>query len=192
MLVTGLLLCALAACATAPLSEEARPTSWAQPVALDGVPNLHRVYGGLYRGGQPTARGFEALAASGIKTVVSLRHFHDDTALLAGTGLRSERVPLDAGDVTEDEVIAALRVLTRSDIGPVFVHCEFGSDRAGAVIAAYRVVVERWSRDEAIAEMTRGGFGFHWIYSNLVGLIRALDVERVRREIADRGRETNP
>ena len=48
--------------------------------------------------------------------------------------------------------------------------------------AIYRIAVEGWSKDEAIAEMTRGGFGFHEIWKNLVEYVRELDVERLKRE----------
>jgi hypothetical protein len=50
--------------------------------------------------------------------------------------------------------------------------------------AIYRVVVQGWSKDEAIAEMTRGGFGFYSGWQNLVRYIRDLNVEHIRQQIA--------
>lgn len=44
------------------------------------------------------------------------------------------------------------------------VHCWHGSDRTGAVIAAYRIVQQGWSQHDAIDEMINGGYGFHPIF----------------------------
>ena len=46
----------------------------------------------------------------------------------------------------------------------------------------YRVVVQGWSRDEAIEEMTEGGFGFYRTWQNIVDYIRKLDIEEVRSQ----------
>jgi hypothetical protein len=47
--------------------------------------------------------------------------------------------------------------------------------------AVYRIAVQDWTRDEAIEEMTKGGFGHHAIWKNLVDFIRTLDVEQIKR-----------
>jgi protein tyrosine/serine phosphatase len=59
---------------------------------------------------------------------------------------------------------------------PVFVHCLRGSDRTGMAVAVYRMSAEGWSREEAIDEMVRGGFGFNRRFRNLEGYLRSLDV----------------
>jgi protein-tyrosine phosphatase len=41
----------------------------------------------------------------------------------------------------------------------VFVHCRYGDDRTGMMIAAYRMAVEGWTPEEARQEMEK--FGFH-------------------------------
>jgi hypothetical protein len=46
----------------------------------------------------------------------------------------------------------------------------------------YRIAIEGWSKEDAIAEMTQGGFGFHAIWRGLVDYVRKLDVERLKRE----------
>lgn len=38
---------------------------------------------------------------------------------------------------------------------PVLVHCQSGSQRTSGVIAAYRILVEHWSKDDAFAEAKR-------------------------------------
>jgi len=42
--------------------------------------------------------------------------------------------------------------------------------------------VQGWTKDEAIAEMTQGGFGFHEVWQNLVEYLRDLDVEKLKRQ----------
>jgi hypothetical protein len=46
--------------------------------------------------------------------------------------------------------------------------------------AIYRIAVQNWSKDEAIAEMIGGGFGFHKIWMNLVDDIRDLDIDEIK------------
>jgi hypothetical protein len=47
--------------------------------------------------------------------------------------------------------------------------------------ALYRVAVQGWSKEEALKEMSQGGFGFHGIWGNLIQWINALDVERIKK-----------
>jgi protein tyrosine/serine phosphatase len=62
------------------------------------------------------------------------------------------------------------------------VHCQHGADRTGMMTAIYRIAMEGWSKDDAITEMTEGGYGFHAIWKDLVEYVRELDVERLKRE----------
>jgi hypothetical protein len=47
--------------------------------------------------------------------------------------------------------------------------------------AAYRIVVEGWTREEAIEEMTNGGFTSRGIKKNLLDYIRKMDVGGITR-----------
>jgi hypothetical protein len=46
------------------------------------------------------------------------------------------------------------------------------------------VVVQGWSKEEALEEMTDGGFGFHEQFQNLLDYLHEMDVEALRREAA--------
>ena len=81
---------------------------------------------------------------------------------------------------TEDAV-RFLRIVTDSNCTPVFVHCKHGSDRTGTMCAIYRITVQGWSKNQAIEEMTKGGFGFHRIWNNLVKYVRKLDIEQIKQ-----------
>jgi hypothetical protein len=47
--------------------------------------------------------------------------------------------------------------------------------------ALYRIAVQGWRKEEAIKEMTQGGFGFHGIWHNLIRWINSLDVEGIKK-----------
>jgi len=59
-----------------------RPANWAEKIELPGLPNLHKVDDGLYRGAQPTAEGIKELEKLGVKTIVCLRATHSDKELI--------------------------------------------------------------------------------------------------------------
>ncbi len=172
-------------CGVSPLlaAETPRNPKWATPLYEAGLPNLHRVSDRLYRGAQPTAAGMKRLHDMGIKTVIDLRTFHSDRDEIGKTPLGYAHISMFALLPSHDDIIAALRVINDTERTPVFVHCLHGADRTGIVIAAYRIVMEGWTKDEAIEEMTNGGFGHHAIFKNLTTFIRKLDVERIKQAL---------
>jgi protein tyrosine/serine phosphatase len=176
VLSTGLLFSA-----TNPTAEPAsRPATWATKLNRPGLPNLHKIDDGLYRGAQPTAEGLKELKRMGVKTIVNLRAEHSDKEILGSVDLVLEEIPMSAWNVTEDHVARFLRIATDKDRRPVFVHCQHGADRTGTMCAVYRVVAGGWTKQQAIEEMTKGGFGFHPVWTNLPKLIERLDVEKVK------------
>jgi tyrosine-protein phosphatase SIW14 len=160
-----------------------RPSSWAKPVPSAVLPNWYRLDDGVYRSRQPDRKGFEEAKKKGIRTIINLRSGHSDAKLIQGLGLNLVEIPMNAGSFTEDHILRALKAI-QSSPKPVLIHCEHGADRAGAVSAAYRVVVQGWSKDEAIAELRKGGFGFHWIYLNIPAFIKDMDVAAFRARLA--------
>jgi len=185
-IVLVVLVTACATCepwASSPRARE-RPATWARPLDLPGCPNLHEVAPGLYRGAQPSAAGFASLSGLGIRTVVNLRALHadGDEVAEAGVSLDVVHVPMVPWHPEDEDVVRFLRIATNPKRLPVFVHCQHGADRTGTLCAAYRVVVQGWSKEDAIEEMTRGGFGFHPLWANLLAYVRRLDVEAIRKQ----------
>ncbi len=156
--------------------------SWAQPLQLDGVPNLHQVTSNLFRSAQPTAQGMRNLKQKGITTVVNLRSFNSDRDEITGTGLRYEQIYMKAWHPDRKELVKFLRIVTDPKKTPVLVHCQHGADRTGAMCALYRVIVQGWTKEAALQEMTRGGFGFHEVWKNLLTWIEQLNIESVRKD----------
>lgn len=161
-----------------------RPATWAVPLTRDGIPNLFRVSDPLYRSAQPTAEGFRQLRTMGIKTVVNLREFHDDEEILKDTGLAYEHIPIVTWHPETEDVVRFLQIVTDTNRTPVLLHCQHGADRTGTLCALFRIVVQGWSKEEAIKEMTTGGYGFHMVWDNLIEYIRGLDIENIKRQMA--------
>jgi len=160
-----------------------RNPGWATPLASQNLHNFHQVSGDLYRGAQPDRHGFLELERLGIKTVVNLRLSSSDRKLLEGTSLVPVHIPAEPWDLEEPDVLAFLRAVADPARVPVFVHCSHGADRTGAMVAIYRVVVQGWDREEAIREMTEGGFGYHTLWDNLPATLRKLDVAAIKSKL---------
>ncbi|HOX07168.1 MAG TPA: tyrosine-protein phosphatase [Planctomycetota bacterium] len=159
--------------------------AWAEPVKLAGVGNCYKVSETLYRGEQPTPEGFTELKKLGIKTVVNLRGLHSDKDEIKESkveGLAAEHIRFQTWHAEDEDVIKFLKTAGDPAKAPVFVHCMHGSDRTGLMCAIYRVVVQGWSKEEALEEMTKGPYGFHEVWKNLPKYFKELDVEKIRKE----------
>ena len=163
----------------------ARDPRWAQPIEIEGVPNLHKISDALYRGAQPTAEGVKELKKLGIKTIVNLRAFHSDKDELGNTELDCEEISFKAWHPEKEDVVKFLKIVTDKTRQPVFFHCEHGADRTGMMCAIYRIIVQVWTKEDAIEEMKDGGYGFHSIWINLPKYIKGLDVDDIKKAIVD-------
>ncbi len=163
----------------------ARDASWAKPLTVVGASNLNQVSDTLFRSAQPTADGFKQLEAQyHITTDVDLRLGHSDAPFLKGTKIVTASAPMSTF-MSDADVIKALRLIIAAEKrGPVLVHCQRGADRTGAVMAMYRVVVQGWPKDKAIAEMEQGGFAYDLLQFNIPLLIRHADVAAYRAALA--------
>ena len=176
-IVTGVVLAAWLAAAPwgAAAAGNPRPEHWAKPVVSAVLPNWYQVDEGLYRSQQPDRKGFEEARKKGIRTVINLRAEHSDAELVNGLGLWLVEIPMNAGSFSDEDVLRAVQAIQEGP-QPVLIHCRHGADRAGLVSAAYRVLVQGWSKEEAVAELKKGGFGFHRWYMNIPAFIRNMDV----------------
>jgi len=150
---------------------------WAEPMTCEGVGNFHRVSPTLYRGAQPSEEGFRNLLRMGIRMVISLRRFHGDSDEIGDLPLKYKRLKFNPYHAEDEDVAEFLKLVSDVANQPVFVHCLHGADRTGMMCAVYRVAFEGWTKDQAIGEWTRGGFGFRIMFRNLVKYFRKLDIE---------------
>jgi tyrosine-protein phosphatase SIW14 len=162
-----------------------RPETWAQPVKASNLKNIYRIDDDLYRSEQPTRKGFEEAVRLGIKSVVDLRDYHTDQSLVAGLPLFLFETPMSAAVFSEEDVVQALRAI-RAAPKPVLIHCLHGSDRTGVVAAMYRVLYQGWTKEDALTEMRKGGYGYHIFYINIPDFVRGADVARIK-ELVEKG-----
>jgi protein tyrosine/serine phosphatase len=135
----------------------AAPMFAAANVDVPGVGNFHQVDSHVFRGAQPTDRGFENLSKLGIKTVVDLQEPGTrgtaEAKVVTGAGMQYVSVPMKGMSTPSDaSVTKVLALLEDNATGPIFVHCHRGADRTGAVIACYRIEHDHWENEKALSE----------------------------------------
>lgn len=141
----------------------------ARRVTVLGVSNFGIVNSKLYRGGQPKGPGFANLKKMGIDVVVDVRLSGKDTEErnVNHAGMQFVAIPWHCF-FPKDKVFAEfLEVLRENRDKKIFVHCRYGDDRTGMMIAAYRMAVEGWTPEEARKEMEK--FGFHHLVCPRLG-----------------------
>jgi protein tyrosine/serine phosphatase len=150
----------------------------------------------LWRGERPTKEDARWLLEQHVGTVVSLQ-LEDRRAFEAVT-LGPDFVhsisyfhvpgfgPLQVFSASHlDSHLALFIAIAKAAPKPIYVHCRAGVDRTGILAAAYRVLVDGVSRDQAIAEMAR--YHSPWQHFD-AKYIRGLSEERreqILRKAAD-------
>ena len=126
------------------------------------LPNFATTAPGIYRGAAPTTEGLKKLKALGVRTVIDLRIEKkgqvEEEAAVKALGLKRVRIPMGAEAPTEKQVKEFLGILAKSPAEPVFVHCQHGADRTGAMIGIWRVTQQGWGFDQTWTEMRKYGF----------------------------------
>jgi tyrosine-protein phosphatase SIW14 len=144
-----------------------------QRLQVTGVENAGKISDFLYRGAQPRGGGYEELKKLGISIVVDLRNSKPvksdvgetrEQVKVEAAGMRYVKIPTSAFfGPTESQVVTFLQLLHDNEKQKVFVHCYFGDDRTGVMVATYRIAVDHWTSDEAYNEMRAYHFHKHLI-----------------------------
>ena len=117
--------------------------------------NFWPVAPGVWRSNQPTHARFEKYAKMGIKTVVNLRgedkhaHYLFEKESVEALGMTLVNAKLWAREAAPRKRILAVIEALREAERPMVFHCKSGADRAGFVAAAYLLVFEGASIEEA-------------------------------------------
>jgi protein tyrosine/serine phosphatase len=132
---------------------------------IRGLPNFGRVTDTLYRGGQPSLAGFNALQAMGVEIVVNFRNERAETATekrqVESLGIKYIGIPWSGLDEPSNvQVVQFLDLIRANPKAKIFVHCQRGADRTGVMVAAYRIAVEHKPVTEAVSEMHQ--FHYDW------------------------------
>jgi protein tyrosine phosphatase (PTP) superfamily phosphohydrolase (DUF442 family) len=154
--------------ASAPQSD-AKEQKDARKVASEvAVPNLPGILGfgkvtdTLYHGAQPTPAGFATLAKMGINVVVNFRgeNVGKEREIVTRLGMEYVSIPWDCRHPTNQLVEQFFQALLDHPGKKIFIHCEYGVDRTGLMVAAYRMAGQGWTSAQALDEMKDHGFSF--------------------------------
>jgi len=152
-------------------------------VASKHFKNLYKVNNVLYRSEQPSKKGFKTLELIEVKTILNLRRLKDDNKKAKHFNFKLIHQPIKTKALNEKDILEALLAIQNSE-PPVLVHCWHGSDRTGTIIAAYRMVIENWTKAQAIEEFQRDELGYHHnMYPQLLELLKGLDIQSVKNKL---------
>jgi tyrosine-protein phosphatase SIW14 len=148
----------------------------AEKLRLEGVPNAGKISDALMRGAQPSEQGLAELKKLGVTTVVDLRGNRGpvtrERAEVEALGMRFVDIPVNGWSAPSNAQVAEFLKLFQEDPKQkIFVHCYFGQDRSGVMVAAYRIAQQNWTVDQAMAEMYSFGFHNH-LYPSMKSYVR--------------------
>ena len=167
-----------------------RPAEWAQSVEVQY--NLYQMSPTLYRSALPDRGAVPLLKRLKVATVINFLP-ESDSRWLSTPGIAQVQLPYRTNHVDDADVLKALRTIQTAEAkGPVLMHCKHGSDRTGLMAAMYRVVVQGWSKEDALNEMTQGGFGDSTHFKQGVRYMMQVDVDKLRTALANGDCSTSP
>jgi protein tyrosine phosphatase (PTP) superfamily phosphohydrolase (DUF442 family) len=139
----------------------------AEKLKIAGVPNAGKISETLLRGAQPSPQGLVELKKLGVTTIVDLRGNRGpvarERAQAESLGMRFIDIPVSGWSPPANAQVAEfLRLFQQDPTQKIFVHCYFGRDRTGVMVAAYRMAQQNWTADQAVEEMYSFGFHYHW------------------------------
>ncbi|WP_447783081.1 dual specificity protein phosphatase family protein [Pseudomonas germanica] len=173
----------LPAQAAATATATARPTDWAQPVEVQY--NLFQMSPTLYRSALPDGGAVPLLKNLKVATVINFLP-EADSNWLSEPDINQVQLPYRTNHVDDADVLKTLRAIQSAEAkGPVLMHCKHGSDRTGLMAAMYRVVVQGWSKEDALSEMTQGGFGESGHFRDSVRYVMQADVDKLRTALTN-------
>jgi protein tyrosine/serine phosphatase len=124
------------------------------------IVNFDRVDDTLYRGAQPTLSSLDYLKSLGIKSVVNLRMPQDilpgEPAAVSALGMRFVNLPMNGVTAPPPAEMDRMLDVIEALPAPVFIHCQFGCDRTGTVIACWRIC-HGWQNEAALQEAKNYG-----------------------------------
>jgi tyrosine-protein phosphatase SIW14 len=124
----------------------------------------------LYRGGQPTAQGFQFLKEAGIKSIINLRaEDNSEMELVEKLGMHYIQIPVDEvrpwSEIPPGAIAKYFELINNPANYPIFFHCRRGADRTGAFAAFYRIAIQHWDTKRAHDEARM--IGMRWYYTSL-------------------------
>lgn len=175
----------LSACITSTtIPPEQRPQHWGTQIEVQH--NFYQISPSLYRSEQPDAALSPLLEQHGIRRIINLRQRNRDLALFNPAQYRIDHIPVSAWAMQRQNILDVMKSIQDAEKKneKVLIHCYHGSDRTGASVAMYRIIFQNWSREDALAEMKGGGYGFHPIWINIEKIFSAENILWIRQQLA--------
>ncbi len=147
------------------------PPHWAKPLHTPELPNLRQAAPHIFRSACPTEQSEEILRRLGIKKILCLCGKGEKFPLFPD--IETVHIPMQVKKPDPESLKKALRLLEETNEN-ILVHCTHGADRTGLVIALYRIQIQHWSKEEALAEMLEGGYGCHIFWPQSAEYIKNL------------------
>ena len=122
--------------------------------------NFHQVCDEVYRANQPSPAHLKSYRDKGIKAVLNLRGFVQQSYALfeedscKKLGLKLISIPLSSSSAPQPEKLLEIIDIMEKIPKPFVLHCKSGADRAGLVSALYLIVIKKLSVAEAKKQLS--------------------------------------
>jgi len=142
--------------------------------AQEGINNFAKVDDHLFRGAQPDTQAIKNLQKLGVKTIIDLR-LPDEVRKGEATdaqahGILYTNLPLRGLGRPAKEQAELVLSMVESLPGPVFIHCRFGCDRTGMIVACYRIKHNNMALKNALQEAAK--YGMFWFERGMKSYVR--------------------
>jgi protein tyrosine phosphatase (PTP) superfamily phosphohydrolase (DUF442 family) len=152
----------------------------------------------LWRGSKPDRDDATWLIQQGVATIVNLELLHDDKhdldqASPRGNGVTEvgyfrvrdwEPLKLVTPRIVDDHIAHFLAIIAQQP-KPIYVHCRYGQDRTGAMIAVFRMLIEGVSEEDAIAELRRNRGNWLALDEKYIRGLSPSHLEEIRRKMTE-------
>ncbi len=144
------------------------------PLEAPGIHNLFAVGTNIFSGSTPGGdQGFAALAALGVKTIITVDGTRPDVVAAHKFGMRYVHLPHGYDGIGTDVQFMLAKAGRELD-GPIFVHCHHGKHRGPTAAAIICMADQGWSREQAEAFLVAAGTSTN--YAGLYETVREFNV----------------
>lgn len=147
--------------ADAPQGDRARLDQIERYLKAD-VPHVLCLDNDFASGGQPTEQAYAKAAASGFRSVLSLRPGNEgvdlarERSLVEKSKMRYFNIPVVSSAPRPEQADEFIRLVKDKSNHPMLINCA-SANRVGAFMMIYRVLEQGWSEDNALAEAVKIG-----------------------------------
>ena len=161
IIVTVVILSAGSVSTDAQQSDRARLDQLEQLFKPD-VPRVMCLDDRFATGGQPTDQAYTKAAASGFRSVLSLRAGSEgvdlfrERAVVEKSNMRYFNIPVVSSAPRPEQADEFIRLVKEPSNHPMLINCA-SANRVGAFMMIYRVLEQGWSEDKALSEANKIG-----------------------------------